>query len=34
MPEKKGGNLKKILANTGWMLFDKVFMLTSRNSST
>jgi O-antigen/teichoic acid export membrane protein len=27
MSEKKGGNLKKILANTGWMLFDKVFIL-------
>ena len=27
MSEKKGGNLKKILANTGWMVFDKVFIL-------
>lgn len=27
MSELKGGNLKKILANTGWMLFDKVFIL-------
>lgn len=27
MSEKKGGSLKKILANTGWMLFDKIFIL-------
>lgn len=27
MVEKKGSNLKRILANTGWMLFDKVFIL-------
>ena len=27
MTEKKGSNLKRILANTGWMLFDKVFIL-------
>ena len=27
MSEKKSGNLKRILANTGWMLFDKVFIL-------
>ena len=27
MADKKSGNLKKILANTGWMLFDKVFIL-------
>ena len=27
MSDKKGGSLKKILANAGWMLFDKVFIL-------
>ncbi len=27
MANKKGSNLKKILYNTGWMLFDKVFIL-------
>lgn len=27
MAAKKDGNLKRILANTGWMLFDKVFIL-------
>ncbi len=27
MAEKKGNNLKRILENTGWMLFDKVFIL-------
>ncbi|MGI5874426.1 MAG: flippase [Bacillota bacterium] len=27
MSGKKAGNLKRILANTGWMLFDKVFIL-------
>lgn len=27
MSEKKGGNLKRILANTGWMLLDKVLIL-------
>lgn len=27
MSENKGGSLKRILTNTGWMLFDKVFIL-------
>lgn len=27
MADKKGGHSKKILANIGWMLFDKVFIL-------
>ena len=27
MSEEKQNNVRKILANTGWMLFDKVFIL-------